>query len=223
VCRLSLAALARCGRAVLDQVPDFAAVCAGVGGADALEAAAQIVAGADATLAELCSAIEDPDVRVAIRALAELHARGACAAPIVHRALADYREPPPRDAWARRGVLYVPYAGGGQEGIDCAAELLFARALACAAAGLPPPPVEDDAAEARELASRYTRCNLPVPPRTDGVAFVARDLGIPEQDPASWIAAASNDQRAAALVAIEARVRRKTRGQDFVARVGGGR
>jgi hypothetical protein len=209
VCRTSLTALARLGRTVLDQVPDFAAVCAGVGGADALEAKAQITAGADATLAELCSAIEDPDVRVAIRALAELHARGACAAPMVQRALADYREPPPPDAWTRRSMLFVPYAGGGQWGIDCAAELLFARALACAAAGLPPPPVEDPP-EAPEVARYYTRQNMPVPPPTDGVAFVARELGIPEQESAGWIAAATADQRAAAFVAIEARVRRKT-------------
>jgi hypothetical protein len=224
VCRVALAALARYGRVVLDQVPDFAAVCAGIGGADAVEAEALIVAGADATIAELCSAIEDPDVRIAIRALAELHARSACAAPIVRRALADYLQPPPRDEYDDRfGWLRVPYAGQGWRSHDVGAEFQFARALACAAAGLPLPPVEDDAAAERERVRWLSNIYMTVPLRTDGVAFVARDLGIPEQDPAGWIASATNDQRAAAFVALEARVRQKTGLQDFAARVGGGR
>src|SRR5262249_58059147 len=60
VCRVALPALVRYGRAVLDQVPDFATVCAGGGGADALEAKEQIVAGADSTRARQCMAVVSP-------------------------------------------------------------------------------------------------------------------------------------------------------------------
>jgi hypothetical protein len=210
VCQTALAALARCGRAVQDQVPDFAAVCAAVGGADALEVNAQVIAGADATLAELCSAFEDPDVRVAIRALAELHARGACAVPIVRRALADYREPPPRDEWDYCGWVRVPTGGGGSQCHDVGAELQLARALACAAAALPLPPIVD----LRLPWERQER---------DCIAALARELGGPEGDIGAWLAALPADARAAAFVAIEARVRRKTGAQDLTARVGGGR
>src|SRR5262249_3998427 len=161
------------------------------------------------------------EVRTATRALAERRGRGACAARVVRRALADSREPPLHDGWTPyyRGWVRVP----GGSACDTAAEMQFARALACAAAGLPLPPVADDAAAERVFASWFVRVHMPVPPRTHGVAFVERSPGIPEQDPAGWIASATNDQRAAAFVAVEARVRRKTGGQGFAARVGGGR